>query len=66
MKMTHSSGIGHCAALVPAADGTFLCSVYERRPQVCRDLENASAQCEGERITKGGRPRRLLTLLQKE
>ena len=63
MRMTQTHGIGHCAALVPDADGTFLCSVYERRPQICRDLEEASPQCRGERVTKEGRPRRLLAIL---
>lgn len=63
MRMTQTEGIGHCAALVPAKDGTFLCSVYERRPQICRDLAEASPQCRGERVTKEGRPRRLLAIL---
>lgn len=64
MRMSHTNEIGHCAALLPSNDGTFLCSVYERRPDVCRRLENGSAECEGERVTKGGRPRRLLVILQ--
>ena len=63
MRMVQTHGIGHCAALVPAVDGTFLCSIYQRRPQICRDLENASPQCQGERVTKEGRPRRLLAML---
>ncbi|MBX3231132.1 MAG: YkgJ family cysteine cluster protein [Labilithrix sp.] len=63
MRMTQTHGVGHCAALVPSAEGTFLCSVYDRRPQICRDLERGSPQCQGERVTKEGRARRLLTLL---
>jgi len=62
MRIGHTHGIGHCAALVPAKDGTFLCSVYDRRPQVCRDLERGSGACAGELETKGDRPRRLLAL----
>lgn len=50
---------GHCAALVvrAGADGAreFFCTVYERRPQVCRDLERGSPECEGELLAKAGR-----------
>lgn len=50
---------GHCAALqlsAVAADGKkFFCSVYERRPQVCRDLARGSPECLGELATKGAR-----------
>ena len=57
--------VGRCAALVPDAnEGTYLCSVYERRPEVCRTLERGSPSCEGERTTKGERPRRALSLLR--
>lgn len=64
MRLTSEAGPSRCAALVldPAA-GTFLCSVYERRPQVCRDLERGSPACQGELETKGDRPRRALGLL---
>lgn len=55
MKM----GDGHCAALDvrAAADGAreFFCTVYERRPQVCRDLGRGSPECEGELLAKAGR-----------
>jgi hypothetical protein len=54
---------GQCAALAVRvqADGAagereFFCTVYERRPQVCRDLERGSPQCEGEIALKGARP----------
>lgn len=44
---------GHCAALelrrTTEGGAVFFCSIYERRPQICRDLERGSAQCEGER-----------------
>jgi len=49
---------GHCAALDvrAAADGSeaaeFFCSVYARRPQVCRDLGRGSPECEGELMRK--------------
>ena len=50
----------HCAALAlrRTADGApeFFCTVYERRPQVCRDLARGSPQCAGERDVKSERP----------
>jgi Fe-S-cluster containining protein len=50
---------GHCAALIlrDTEDGgsEFFCSIYERRPQVCRDLARGSPECDGERALKGGR-----------
>jgi hypothetical protein len=50
---------GHCAALDVrvTADGTreFFCTVYEQRPQTCRDLNRGSPECEGELATKGMR-----------
>jgi Fe-S-cluster containining protein len=60
MKLTRTKGVSHCAAL-RIANGNFLCQIYERRPQVCRDLERASGACEGERESK---KRRTLPLLQ--
>ncbi|MBC8041760.1 MAG: YkgJ family cysteine cluster protein [Opitutaceae bacterium] len=50
---------GHCAALDVrvTADGAreFFCTVYEKRPQICRDLARGSPECEGERLAKGER-----------
>lgn len=50
---------GHCAALElrTAADGAreFFCTIYERRPQVCRDLARGSPECAGELATKSAR-----------
>jgi Fe-S-cluster containining protein len=67
MRIEHdgaASPIGRCAALVlDARSGTFLCSVYDRRPDVCRALERGSPACEGERDAKGGRPRRALDVI---
>jgi uncharacterized protein len=52
---------GHCAALTVDLEGRrFWCTVYDRRPEVCRDLERGSPACAGERATKGDRPRILL------
>jgi uncharacterized protein len=51
---------GHCAALAErrSADGgrEWFCSVYKRRPRVCRELARGSPECEAERELKGGRP----------
>lgn len=55
---------GHCAALTVKADGHFLCSVYERRPDVCRWLERGSGNCRGELETKTDRPREALVRLR--
>lgn len=48
---------GHCAALTyDQKQEAFLCSVYERRPDVCRWLERGSGQCAAERHEKAARP----------
>lgn len=54
---------GHCAALVArrAQEATgggieYFCTIYPRRPQICRDLERGSPECQGELSTKGQRP----------
>jgi Fe-S-cluster containining protein len=62
MKLTRTRGVSHCAALDVRRDGYF-CRVYERRPQVCRDLERGSGACAGERHAKGPR---LVVLHSKE
>lgn len=61
----HDAGPTHrCAALsVDPVLGTFSCSIYERRPQVCRDLERGSPGCAGELAAKAERPRRALAVL---
>lgn len=42
----------HCAALEVrrTADGAgeFFCTIYDRRPQICRDLARGSPECGGE------------------
>jgi Fe-S-cluster containining protein len=47
---------GHCAALDVRSekDGApdFYCTIYDRRPQICRDLARGSAECAGERDLK--------------
>lgn len=51
---------GHCAALTyEPTRGVYLCSVYERRPDVCRWLERGSGQCAAERHEKAQRPLQL-------
>ena len=53
-----------CAALTIDQDtATFACSIYETRPDVCRDLARGSSACRGELATKGDRARRALTVL---
>lgn len=48
---------GHCGALRVETDtGRFVCTVYETRPQTCRDLARGSSACEGEIATKAARP----------
>lgn len=42
---------GHCAALKMAsgpAGRQFICTLYDHRPQTCRDLARGSAQCEAD------------------
>jgi Fe-S-cluster containining protein len=56
---------GHCIALRVMPEGTFVCDVYERRPGTCRDLAEASRECEGERATKGERPGQALLMLRR-
>lgn len=47
---------GHCGALAiqRLPDGTthFACTIYERRPEICRMLERGSPECLGELETK--------------
>lgn len=46
----------HCVALIVrcAEPGrvSFHCSIYDRRPEVCRELARGSPQCEAERAAK--------------
>jgi hypothetical protein len=50
---------GHCAALEirTGAGGSreYFCTVYDRRPQICHDLDRGSPQCEGELALKADR-----------
>lgn len=48
MRMEH----GHCAQLTLDPAGHFACSIYETRPEVCRELERESSACEAERERK--------------
>ncbi len=48
---------GRCASLrVERATGRYFCTIYEKRPQTCRDLGRGSPECLGELAEKGGRP----------
>jgi uncharacterized protein len=44
---------GHCEALEirggSSGASEFFCTIYERRPQICRDLARGSPECAGER-----------------
>lgn len=52
---------GRCIALGwDSATGKFRCTIYERRPDVCRSLERGSGQCRAERAEKSERPLLLL------
>jgi len=57
MKMTD----GRCAALrprrTPGGATEFFCTIYEKRPQACRDLARGSPECEGELAAKTERVR---------
>lgn len=55
---------GHCAALQirrseTGGGTTFFCSIYERRPEICRALERGSPECLGELETKAAAIARL-------
>lgn len=63
MRLDRTGPVGRCAALGIAEDGRFACTVYERRPEICRAFERGSASCLADRAVKGGRPRRLLETL---
>ena len=55
---------GHCAALMIAPGGVFSCSVYERRPAICRELEPGGPACRAEIEQKAGRTREALARLR--
>src|SRR5260221_9754689 len=52
---------GRCAALV-VAGGRFVCSIYERRPQLCRDYERGGPACVHDLSLRGGETPALLAL----
>lgn len=69
MRIEHDGAeppVGRCAALLlDATTGTYLCSVYERRPEVCRALDRGSPACAAEHASKRPRARRALELLRR-
>lgn len=60
MRLRHlgdASGPRGCVGLaLDAPHRTLTCSIYERRPQVCRDLERGGGACRGELAGKAERP----------
>lgn len=44
-------GEGRCAQL-EHVEGEWVCGIYPRRPEACRDLARGSAQCLAERSLK--------------
>jgi Fe-S-cluster containining protein len=64
MRLADLGGERACAALVVAAGGGFACSVYDRRPDVCRALDRGSPACAGEIAQKDARARRALLSLR--
>ena len=64
-KSQASHGLRRCGALaIDPLLGTFACSIYARRPQVCRDLERGADACRGELAAKADRPPQALLLLR--
>jgi Fe-S-cluster containining protein len=60
------AGRRKCIALsIDASSGSFACSIYETRPQVCRDLERGGSACRGELAVKSDRPKRALAVLRR-
>lgn len=55
---------GRCAALTIQDSGEYLCSIYERRPDVCRWLERGSGYCRGELTTKSDLARATLVQIR--
>jgi hypothetical protein len=55
-----------CAALrIDVEARHFVCTVYEQRPDACRDLARESPQCAGERFAKAGRAEERLLQLRR-
>jgi hypothetical protein len=63
MRVDRSRSVGRCAALGISDDDRFFCTVYDRRPDVCRSFERGSTSCLADRAIKGRRPRRLLEVI---
>ncbi len=48
---------GRCAALIlDVTARTFVCAIYEQRPDVCRSLARASGGCLADRRDKADKP----------
>jgi Fe-S-cluster containining protein len=46
---------GHCAALSVTEQGQFFCSIYEKRPAICREISPGDPQCQAEVQQKSAR-----------
>jgi hypothetical protein len=53
----------HCAALAVTPSGEFVCGVYEKRPEICRELSRGGPACAAEREQKAERGRACLHVL---
>jgi len=53
MRMLRTEASAHCAALTVDPDaGTFRCSIYEERPDACRDFTQGSDKCREHLVGK--------------
>jgi uncharacterized protein len=55
---------GHCSALIISREGAFRCSIYQRRPAICREIEPGGPACRAEIEQKAGRTREALARLR--
>jgi Fe-S-cluster containining protein len=65
MRLATLGGESACGALVLLGDGRFACSIYARRPAVCRELGRGSPECLGEAHEKRQRADRALIALRR-
>ena len=53
MRMTPSTSAALDVRVTPDGAKEFFCTIYERRPEICRDLGRGSPECEAELELKG-------------
>lgn len=51
---------GSCCCALEVRQGRFACTIYDRRPEICRELQRSSPDCRAELAIKQGRARRFL------